>query len=91
VSCLAEALKGGFADSTPLQIFGPRMAAHRFEPHSGTIALMKKDAELAGALAARTQAIAPMLERALGLYRQPGLALEADLSRLIGLYEGTPQ
>jgi len=91
VSRFAEALKGGFADSTPLQIFGPRMAAHRFEPHIGSIALMKKDVDLAGALAAKTQAIAPMLERALGLYEQPGLPLEADLSRLIGLYEGVRQ
>ncbi len=32
---LPEALKGGFADSLPLQIFGARMASRTFEPSIG--------------------------------------------------------
>ena len=34
-AALTEALKGGFADSIPFQIFGPRMAARDFENLGG--------------------------------------------------------
>lgn len=40
---LPEALKGGFADSLPLQIFGPRMAARIFEPSLGAVSIMPND------------------------------------------------
>ena len=48
---LPEALKGGFADSLPLQIFGARMAARNFEPPLGANSIMLKDLENAAAVA----------------------------------------
>ncbi|MDG2091426.1 MAG: NAD(P)-dependent oxidoreductase [Gammaproteobacteria bacterium] len=87
VSKFADALKGGFADSTPLQIFGPRMAEHKFEPVLGAIALMKKDVGFAKSIAEQFKVNAPMLERVVALYEQPSLDLNADLSHLITLYE----
>lgn len=44
---LTEALKGGFADSLPLQIFQPRMAGHVFEPVLGASHTLLKDVETA--------------------------------------------
>lgn len=46
---LPEALKGGFADSLPLQIFGARMAARDFDPPLGTDNIMLKDLNNAAA------------------------------------------
>jgi len=43
---LPHALAGGFADSTPLRIFGPRMASQRLEPRLSEIAMMRKDVRL---------------------------------------------
>lgn len=45
VARLPEALAGGFADSSPLQIFGPRMATSSYEPKLGAVSTMLKDAE----------------------------------------------
>lgn len=91
---LPEALKGGFADSTPLQIFGPRMAAHQFEPRLGAIDLMIKDVGLIGALAERVGADTPMLEAARALYAKArgsgDVDTAGDMSRLIGLFEPEP-
>lgn len=91
VARLPEALKGGFADSTPLQIFGPRMASHAFEPRLGAIDLMIKDVGLIQALAERVGASTPMLDRARELYasaRGSGqVDTSGDMSRLIGLFE----
>jgi len=66
---LPEALKGGFADSTPLQIFGARMAARRFDPPLAAAATMLKDLQNAAAVAGEKQVWMPMVERALELYR----------------------
>lgn len=66
---LPEALKGGFADSAPLQIFGARMAARRFDPPLAAAATMLKDLQNAAAVAAEKQVWMPMVERALELYR----------------------
>jgi len=91
VGALPASLKGGFADSLPLQIFGPRMAAHRFEPRLGAIALMEKDVNLAAALSAQNNAYTPMLERARQLYAtardQSGVDVAADISKLVCLFE----
>lgn len=91
VARLPEALKGGFADSTPLQIFGPRMAAHQFEPRLGAVELMIKDVGLASALAERVAAATPMLDAARALYdsarRSADIDTAGDLSRLIELFE----
>lgn len=44
---LPVALKGGFADSTPLQIFGTRFAARQSEPVLGHVQTMLKDLDTA--------------------------------------------
>jgi 3-hydroxyisobutyrate dehydrogenase/2-hydroxy-3-oxopropionate reductase len=43
VDRLPDALRGGYADSKPLQIFGPRMVSQQLEPKLGAIAIMHKD------------------------------------------------
>jgi 3-hydroxyisobutyrate dehydrogenase len=91
VDALPAALEGGFADSSPLQIFGPRMAAHRLEPRLGAIALMVKDVRLATELSSLCGARTPNLALAGELYaracHQPGIHGSADISCLIGLFE----
>jgi 3-hydroxyisobutyrate dehydrogenase len=66
---LPEALKGGFADSLPLQIFGARMAAREFEPPLGTNAIMLKDLENAARAAAACGLALPMASAAADRYR----------------------
>ncbi len=66
---LPEALKGGFADSLPLQIFGARMAARSFEPSLGSSAIMLKDLENAAAVAKEKVVPLPMARTAAELYR----------------------
>jgi 3-hydroxyisobutyrate dehydrogenase-like beta-hydroxyacid dehydrogenase len=87
---LPEALKGGFADSLPLQIFGPRMASRTFEPSLGSSAIMLKDLENAAAVARENKVPLPMASTAVNLYRL--LAAqgkgEQEISRLIELIEG---
>lgn len=91
VARLPDAMAGGFADSAPLQIFGPRMAEHEFEPRLGAIALMVKDADLAGVMARKLGAETPILDAVQGIYAHLGtggaLALDDDMSALIWLYE----
>ena len=66
---LPEALKGGFADSLPLQVFGARMAARNFEPPLGTNAIMLKDLGNAAAVAKQFGVPLPMAEAAAARYR----------------------
>ena len=66
---LPEALKGGFADSLPLQIFGARMAARQFEPPLGTNNIMLKDLENAAAVAQEFGVSLAMAQSAADLYR----------------------
>jgi len=66
---LPEALKGGFADSLPLQIFGARMAARQFEPPLGTNAIMLKDLQNAAAVAEEFGVPLPMAQGAAERYR----------------------
>lgn len=61
---LPEALKGGFADSLPLQIFGARMAARNFEPPLGANATMLKDLENAATVARQSGVPLPMARTA---------------------------
>lgn len=90
VTRLAEALKDGFADSRPLQIFGPRMAAHEFEPRLGAISLMQKDVELAACMAAAAAADTPLLDRVRELYARAAKSQpEMDISALVALFETT--
>ena len=66
---LPEALKGGFADSLPLLVFGARMAARRFEPPLGANDIMLKDLENAAAVAKEFGVPLPMARTAAELYR----------------------
>ena len=89
---LPEALKGGFADSLPLQIFGSRMASRTFEPSLGSSAIMLKDLENAATVARGGKVPLPMATSAIQLYRilaAQGKG-EQEISRLIELLEGKP-
>jgi 3-hydroxyisobutyrate dehydrogenase-like beta-hydroxyacid dehydrogenase len=87
---LPEALKGGFADSLPLQIFGARMASRTFEPSLGSSAIMLKDLDNAAAVARENKVPLPMAGTAMQLYRL--LAAqgrgEKEISTLIELLAG---
>jgi 3-hydroxyisobutyrate dehydrogenase len=84
---LPEALKGGFADSAPLQIFGARMAARSFEPPLTASSILLKDLENAAALANELRLPLPIASVAAERYRM--LAAqgkgEADPAALIDL------
>jgi len=66
---LPAALKGGFADSLPLQVFGARMAAREFTPPLGAVSTMLKDLENAAAVARDRDVPLPMARTAAELYR----------------------
>ncbi|KQX23318.1 MULTISPECIES: NAD(P)-dependent oxidoreductase [unclassified Sphingomonas] len=91
VASLPEALKGGFADSMPLQLFGPRMAAHSYLPRLGAVALMAKDVGLAQAMAAKAGTATPLIDRVgellQGVSAIDGLSQDDDLSVLVRLFE----
>jgi 3-hydroxyisobutyrate dehydrogenase len=87
---LPEALKGGFADSAPLQVFGARMAARTFEPSLGAVSIMLKDLENAAAVAKEKTVPLPMARTAAELYRlltAQGKA-EKEISTIIELLSG---
>lgn len=87
---LPEALKGGFADSLPLQVFGARMAARTFEPSIGSVSIMLKDLENAAAVAKEKTVPLPMARTAAELYRiltAQGRG-EKELSTIIELLSG---
>lgn len=89
---LSEAMRGGFADSRPLQVFGPRMAGHVFQPRLGSIGLMGKDVRLSMSVARRLGACAPMIELADTLFRRACdhevIHADGDLSQAVLLFEG---
>ncbi len=68
-NALPQALKGGFADSLPLQVFGARMAARQFDPPLGAVAIMLKDLENAAQVAKGAHVPLPMAHTAAELYR----------------------
>jgi 3-hydroxyisobutyrate dehydrogenase len=87
---LPEALKGGFADSAPLQVFGARMAARTFEPSIGAVSIMLKDLENAAAVAKEKTVPLPMARTAAELYRlltAQGKG-EKELSTIVELLAG---
>jgi len=87
---LPEALKGGFADSLPLQIFGARMAARTFEPSLGAVSIMLKDLENAAAVAKEKTVPLPMARTAAELYRLLAAQgkSEKELSVIVELLAG---
>lgn len=66
---LTEALAGGFADSKPLQLFVPRMAAGLHDPPLGHAYTMLKDLDSALDAARETGTPAPMTALASQLFR----------------------
>ncbi|MDO6459182.1 NAD(P)-dependent oxidoreductase [Granulosicoccaceae sp. 1_MG-2023] len=85
---IPEALSGGFADSKPLQLMGPRMASDNFEPVQWTVATLLKDLGNAVALADRLGQNVPVTEFARSLMQQHGEQhAAADLSSLVKLFE----
>jgi 3-hydroxyisobutyrate dehydrogenase len=66
---LTEALAGGFADSKPLQLFVPRMAAGIHDPPLGHAYTMMKDLDTALDAARDTGTPAPMAALAAQLFR----------------------
>lgn len=85
---LTEALKGGFADSIPFQLFAPRMATGDHDPPLGAIYTLLKDADTARELARDLQTSVPMTSLAAELFRQivaQGRS-EEDPAALIDLY-----
>lgn len=85
---IPEALKGGFADSIPMQLFGPRFAADKYEPKMGAIATIVKDLDTIFDMARINNQPVPMATRALDLFRflsSKGYD-DADLTALNKLY-----
>jgi 3-hydroxyisobutyrate dehydrogenase len=87
-SLLAEALSGGFADSKPLQILAPQMAASQFEPIKWHVRTLLKDLDTAVKLAREQDSSTPMSGLAAQLMRLHGSQgnLERDPATLIELY-----
>ncbi|MEJ8572048.1 NAD(P)-dependent oxidoreductase [Microbaculum marinum] len=87
---LFEALGGGFADSKPFQIFGPRMVARDYEKPLGTCRLMLKDLDTVRDAARPIDAMLPMASAAAELYRSTATRdlLDSDISALIEMFAG---
>jgi 3-hydroxyisobutyrate dehydrogenase-like beta-hydroxyacid dehydrogenase len=85
---IPEALAGGFADSKPLQIVGPEMAADKFEPVKWRVKTLLKDLNMAVDLAVGQGNAIPMSGLAAQLMQLHGSQgfLEHDPSTLIKLY-----
>ena len=86
---LHEALAGGFGDSIPLQIFGPRFSRREVEPFLGHVYTMLKDVDGARVLGQQINSPLPMAATASEMLRQissRGYAQE-DITNLIRLFE----
>lgn len=85
---IPEALAGGFADSRPLQIVGPDMAAGTFEPIKWHVKTLLKDLTMAIDLSVRQGNAIPMSGLAAQLMQLHGVHgyLEQDPSTLIKLF-----
>ena len=89
-SLLASALAGGFADSKPLQILAPQMAARQFEPVKWHVRTLLKDLDMAVQLSQNHTSATPMSGLAAQLMRTHAAQghLAADPATLIKLYSG---
>lgn len=88
---LAPALAGGFADSKPLQILAPRMAAQSFTPVQWKVQTLAKDLKNAVQLARHHQLDIPVATTALSRlekHQQDGHS-EDDLSSIILLHSAS--
>lgn len=85
---LAEALKGGFADSKPFQLLAPRMASRSFSDPPGTVAMMLKDVQTIRSVGGDFNASLPMTDAACQIMIETvdlGLG-ERDISTMIETY-----
>lgn len=87
-SLLPGALQGGFADSIPLQLTGPRMANSDFEPVKWHVKTLLKDLDMAKALAQNLTSSTPMAGLGAELMRLHASQghNDSDPSTLINLY-----
>ncbi|MBT3990621.1 MAG: NAD(P)-dependent oxidoreductase [Rhodospirillaceae bacterium] len=86
---LAEALKGGWADSQPFQIMAPRFAARNTEPKIGAANTMLKDLDTARDVALENGAPVPMAALASEAFRKlssMGLG-EEDIGEIMALFD----
>lgn len=72
------ALKGGFADSIPLQLTGPRMAARDFDPVKWHVKTLLKDLDMANALGKSMNSAIPMAGLGAELMRMHSARGHAD-------------
>lgn len=82
------ALAGGFADSKPLQIVAPEMAAEKFEPVKWRVKTLLKDLTMAVDLASKQGSAIPvsgLAQQLMALHGNAGF-LEQDPATLIKLY-----
>jgi 3-hydroxyisobutyrate dehydrogenase len=88
-SVLTEALKGGFADSIPFQLFAPRMATRNFENPLGATNTMIKDLKTVSEVARKSDARLVMTEQALGVMQDAEAHGdgEADISTIIRRFD----
>ena len=88
---LAPALAGGFADSKPLQILAPRMAAQSFTPVQWKVQTLAKDLKNAIQLARHHQLDIPVATTALSRLEkhQQDRHSEDDLSSIILLHSAS--
>ena len=84
---IAPALAGGFADSKPLQILAPQMAASQFEPIKWHVRTLLKDLDTAVKLSREQGSATPMSGLAAQLMRLHGSQgfLERDPATLVEL------
>lgn len=89
---IPEALKGGFADSIPLQLTGPRMANRDFDDVKWHVKTLLKDLDMANHLAKTMQSSIPMAGLGAELMRLHGSKghMDRDPCTLIEQYLPDP-
>jgi 3-hydroxyisobutyrate dehydrogenase-like beta-hydroxyacid dehydrogenase len=88
---IPQALKGGFADSIPLQLTGPRMAERDYEPVKWHVKTLLKDLDMANGLAKDNLSTVPMAGLGAELMRMHASRgyNESDPCTLIDMYKAT--
>jgi 3-hydroxyisobutyrate dehydrogenase len=87
---LVAALEGGFADSRPLRVFAPRMAARQFQPVQTGINLYSKDLALAEKLARQLGGTMPVSRHHRAILEcvvAAGLSPDCDVAELIRFFD----
>ena len=86
---IPQALKGGFADSIPLQLTGPRMAQRDYNPIKWHVKTLLKDLDMANTLAKNNLSAVPMAGLGAELMRQHASKgfNDSDPCTLIEMYQ----